>query len=386
MGSLPPTSTNAAFEPALGCHDCFALDECGGLYHPAGIDCLCYCCDKPDTCTYLCPRSKNFLAVWRDTNGITITTTSLRQDAQPLPNYIPLIQHGHRRTAPLHAPFAALTTFDVTRHDRRTNDMVRDPHAMRAKFQLEPAAGIILSSVAPDRELERYWRERHDRRLVEGITATNPTHIIAPNFSLFRDVPRFDNLANIKRSLLCAEEFSTAGLSVIPYLAGITAHDWERWAGFLREHHDITMVCKEFQTGPGASIIGAWHISRLQELQQRLARPLHILAIGGRRHLAQLHTFAHWTIIDSVPFMRTMHRRTLTPHGWQETPTPPTAPLDDLLAHNITAYDTIIVQCHQRTTLPRVAPRHAPSAHPDQLTLWPDHLPNASAGARKKTA
>ena len=50
--------------------------------------------------------------------------------------------------------------------------------------------------------------------------------MIAPNFSLFRDVPRFDNLANIKRSLLCAEELSTAGLSVIPYIAGITERLW----------------------------------------------------------------------------------------------------------------------------------------------------------------
>jgi hypothetical protein len=386
MSALPPVSTNAAFEPALGCLDCFALEHCGGLYIPGGLDCLCYCCNKPDTCTYLCPRSKHFLTVWRDTDGIQIAIKPLHQRPTALPAYIPLIQHGSKRMTPLNATMVALTTFDVTRTDKQIKDMLRDPEQLRQKFRLASTTPFILSSIAQDLELERYWRERHQRGLIEGIKATNPAHIIAPNFSLFRDVPRFDNLANIKRSLLCAEEFSTAGLSVIPYIAGITAHDWQRWAAFLREHQEITMVCKEFQTGASTRTKGDWHVHRLQELQQEIGRALHIIAVGGRRYIPALRHFAQYTVIDSNPFMRTMHRRTLTPHGWQETPTPPTAPLDDLLAHNIAAYDTIISQSHQRTTVPRVGPRSAPSVHPDQLALWPDHLPSMSAGARTKTA
>ena len=97
MSTLPPTSTNARFEPALGCENCFARNQCGGLYTPGALDCFCHSCNKPEHCMYLCPRSKNFPAVWRDTGGVTITTNYLRQDHTTLPAYLPLIQHGNKR-------------------------------------------------------------------------------------------------------------------------------------------------------------------------------------------------------------------------------------------------------------------------------------------------
>ncbi len=377
--TLPPTSANARFEPALGCLDCFARTTCGGLHTPGRLDCLCTTCE-PEKCTYLCPRNKNFLAVWRDSGGISIGTRSLWQDHNSsVPEYIPLIQHGNRRTTPLPVRYAALTTFDVTRRDKRTGDMLRDPEHLRAKFQLQPTAALVLSCVAPDREVERYWRDRQDRRLVDGLAAIRPAHVIAPNFSLLHNVPRFDNLANIKRSLLCAEEFSKAGLSVIPYLAGITATDWERWAAFLKEHRHLRIVCKEFQTGPSKSAIGAWHLGRLEELQQQLGRELHLVAVGGRRHLARLRSFGRLTILDSVPFMRTMHRRQLCANGWQEAPTAVGAPLDELLAHNVTAYTTYINEAG--APLPRHGPRAATTTDPRQLLLWPDHRRLLSLGA-----
>lgn len=379
MISLPPTSANARFEPALGCQECFARNECGGLYTPGRLDCFCNNC-TPEKCTYLCPRSKSFLPVWRDTCGIIITTNYLRQDQTRLPAYIPLIQHGNKRAIPLKVPWAALTTFDVTRRDKRLDDMIRDPARLRAKFQLEPTTALVLASIAPDRELEAYWKDRHHRRLVDGIDTIRPAHVIAPNFSLFQDVPRFDNLANIKRSLLCAEEFSKAGLSVIPYVAGITATDWERWADFLKEHGAITMVCKEFQTGGRKKAVGTWHTQHLYELQQRLGRELHVVAVGGQRQRRNLRPLGGLTIIDSHPFMRTMHRRRLTPTGWETTPTPPNAPLDDLLAHNITAYANNIASLTKQSRLHKRPPTMTTQTA-DQLVLWPiDNVaPSANA-------
>jgi hypothetical protein len=330
--------------------------------------------------------------VWRDTDGLQITINHLHQATTSLPEYIPLIQHGNRRTTPLSAPIVALTTFDVTRIDKERKDMLRDPDQLRERFRLAPNTPIILSSVAQDVELERYWRHRHDRRLVEGIKALNPAHVIAPNFSLFRDVPRFDNLANIKRSLLCAEEFSTAGLSVIPYIAGITATDWDRWAAFLQEHQDLTMVCKEFQTGASTKTKGDWHIQRLEELQQKLGRALHILAVGGRRYIPALRRFAQVTIIDSNPFMRTMHRRILTTNGWQSAPTPPGAPLDELLQANIAAYASVVHQLMCGEQLPRRQPIPQAPAPTNQLTFpfatttAERTIPNPAVQARRRAS
>ncbi len=367
---LPPQSEHTAYETSLGCQHCFAREQCGGLYTTGAFDCFCHCCNNPDRCTYLCPRNKNFLATWRDTNGIHVQIECLKQSHDSLPQYLPLIQHGSNRTRPLPTPAVALTTFDVTRRDKRINEMIRDPDALRDKFRLARNTSIVLSSIAPDHELEAYWRERRHRQLVEGIKAIHPTHVIAPNFSLFRDVPRFDNLANIKRSLVCAEEFSKARLSVIPYVAGITKHDWERWADFLKEHEHVTMVCKEFQTGGKKKTVGDWHIDRLRELQDRLGRRLHIVAIGGRRIQPLQQQPWGVSVIDSVPFMRTMHRRRLTSIGWEEVTTLPGAPLDDLLHHNITAYASTIGSLQQRSAQPKRAPISITHAS-RQLALWP---------------
>jgi hypothetical protein len=367
---LPPLSEHTAYETSLGCQHCFAKELCGGLYTRGTLDCLCLTCNNPDKCTYLCPRSKNFVATWRDTGGINVKVEELYQRPDALPPYVPLIQHGSKRTTPLPAVIVALTTFDVTRRDKKINDMVRDQDALRDKFRLARNTSIVLSSIAPDNELEAYWRERKHRQLVEGIKAIRPAHVIAPNFSLFRDVPRFDNLANIKRSLVCAEEFSKAGLSVIPYVAGITEHDWQRWADFLKEHKRITMVCKEFQTGGKKKIVGDWHIGRLLELQERLGRRLHVVAIAGRRHRALQQQTWSVSVIDSMPFMRTMHRQRLTSNGWEETTTPAGVPLDDLLSHNITAYTNSVGKLRQRTLPPMRAPISITHA-PIQLVLWP---------------
>jgi len=372
MTILPPTSANARYEQSFGCRECFAQHDCGGQYRTGQFGCFCTTCN-PTTCSYCCPRNKNFVKIWRDSSGTGITTTHLHQEQNVLPTYIPLIQHGNRRTTPLQACCAGITTFDATRRDKRTKDMVRDPRALRRKFQVE--ATIILSSVAPDNELERYWKYRHEWRLIEGIKAINPAHVIAPNFSLFLDIPRFDNLANIKRSMLCAEELSKAGISIIPYIAGITATDWERWAAFLREHRTITMVCKEFQTGASSKDIGAWHINRLQELQERVARALHLVAVGGRRHLRYLRSFPHLTIMDSVPFMRTMHRRQLTTTGWEPAPTAAHIPLNDLLQANVEAYAALL---HERRPSKTIVARRAVLPEDQAQLALPFPLPIAS--------
>jgi hypothetical protein len=85
----------------LCCQDCIVRQQCGGLYIPEAIDCLRHCCNKPDRCTYLCPHNKNFLRIWRDTNGIDITIDELRQTTARPPAYVPLIQHRSNRVRPL---------------------------------------------------------------------------------------------------------------------------------------------------------------------------------------------------------------------------------------------------------------------------------------------
>jgi len=340
-GYVPPTSRPQRTEPALGCQDCFLFSQCGGTYAPGVFDCLAFCCNKPSTCTFVCPKSERFVEVVRDTGGLVLNQRwQIRQRATDLPHYLPCIQHGSSRMKRLNFPLVVVPTCEVT---RRREKPCETPAQIRTAFKLRRNARIILSSIDEDRELENFWHVKTVRSLAERLAGLDIEHIIAPNFSLPLEIPRFDNIANVRRSLVCAEEFSKVGMSVIPYIAGVTEHDWDFWEGFLREHREINIIAKEFQTGPSNNEVALWHIGHLLRLQDRIKRGLHLVAIGGRRHLKHLIEFSGITITDSNPFMKTCLRFSISDSGhWESHPTAPEAPLDQLLLRNITQYGEMV--------------------------------------------
>jgi hypothetical protein len=340
-GYVPPTSRPQRTEPSLGCRNCFLFSQCGGTYAPGVFDCLAFCCNKPSTCTFVCPKSDRFVEVVRDTGGLALNQKwDIRQRDTGLPHYLPCIQHGSSRMRRLNFPLVVVPTCEVTRRQAKPCE---SPADLRAAFKLRRDARIILVTIDEDRELENFWRVKAVRSLAERLAGLNVEHIVAPNFSLPLEIPRFDNIANIRRSLLCAEEFSRAGMSVIPYVAGVTEHDWNFWEGFLREHVEIKIVAKEFQTGASNNQVADWHIGHLLRLQDRVKRGLHIVAVGGRRHLRNLIEFSGISVMDSNPFMKTCHRFALAASGvWEEYPTALNEPLDNLLLTNILRYTELV--------------------------------------------
>lgn len=338
---VPPTSRPQTTEAALGCPDCFLFSQCGGTYASGVFDCLAFCCNTPSTCTFVCPKSKRFVEVVRDTGGLVLNQRwHIRQRTTTLPHYVPCIQHGSSRMKRLNWPLVVVPTCEVT---RRREKPCETPAQIRTAFKLRRDARIILSSIDEDRELENFWHVKTARSLAERLAGLEIDHIIAPNFSLPLEIPRFDNIANIRRSLVCAEEFSKVGMSVIPYVAGVTEHDWHFWEGFLREHSEISIIAKEFQTGPSNNDVAMWHVRHLLRLQERIKRGLHVVAVGGRRHLKHLIQFSGITITDSNPFMKTCLRFVISDSGhWENHPTDPEAPLDQLLLRNITQYGEMV--------------------------------------------
>jgi hypothetical protein len=69
---------------------------------------------------------------------------------------------------------------------------------------------------------------------------------------------------------------------------------------------------------------------------------LHLLAVAGRRHLGLLLRLERFTIIDSVPFLRTVKRRRMCREDgrWKVRRTRRGEPLDGLLRHNVEVYST----------------------------------------------
>lgn len=266
-----------------------------------------------------------------------------------LPLYVPMLRHGSKRSEAFQNPIVALSTFDVLR-GRRTGYGTCIPTAdeLRVRYRLRPDAQVLLVSVAKDRYLEEYWSNRNLHQVPDALARLAPLGITMPNYTSFVDAPSIHTHWNLRRMRKNAEELSAAGIAVVPHLNARTRDDWDFWATLLEAQPTIRYVCKEFQTGLSRYEVGARHLWRMDDLQHKLGRALHPILVGGGRfaHVAARY-FEKFTIIDSVPFIKTIKRK----HGtqiteahlrWNTNKLPKGASLDSLLEHNSTMYSRVL--------------------------------------------
>lgn len=261
--------------------------------------------------------------------------------------YIPLLQHEYKLEHPLLPPVVALPTFRVVKPMRGGGYGTRTggAEALRQRFHLGADTPILLASVARDKHLEAYWRSRRLHDVPRKIAEMGVSAITIPNFSFFQDAPRTHTLWNLRRMALVASELSEAGVGVIPHVNALTVHDWNYWAQLLRSQPQLRFVAKEFQTGLSHHAAGSRAFERLRWLQDEVGRDLHPILIAGGRFLRELPKyFKRFTVVDSVPFLCTMHRKEAAPAPestglrWAKRATPPGQCLDELWKHNITKY------------------------------------------------
>lgn len=301
---------------ALGCLSCPLRDLCGGIQRARGAwTCMDLCpksCERG--CDLVCLNNNStFVRAIDEVRGLDC------RDIEPIcgpavlsgfPRYIPTIQHGNAWDRPIRTTWAAVPLRVLMTGRKRLSCRFDSAWELRAALGVDEATNIAVLGTGPDQEIERYWRGRRTGPILEQLANLRLNMVIAPNYSLFLDDPRPQHLFNRKRSLICAEELSRAGLPTVPYLSGITEADWSFWASFLRERPDITMVAKEFQTGLSHPEQGRRALLRLRRLQDRIGRPLHVLIIGGTRFRQEIGAWLRrWTIIDSSPFFRAVKRR-----------------------------------------------------------------------------
>jgi hypothetical protein len=263
-----------------------------------------------------------------------------------LPLYIPVIQHGKSRIQPLGFDTVALPTSDVIAKRRNGHYGLRSCTAgeLRSEYLIDARAKVLLVSVSDDDPLEIYWENRRAYKTPAALAKIGLIGMTVQNFSFFSDAPRPHILWNRARMVRVAEELSGAGVPVVLHLNALTAADWEFWADLLKQNPLMSYVAKEFQTGNRTPREGAQAIKALRDLQQRVGRTLHPIVVGGAQFVRALsEEFARFSIVDSVPFMRTMYREKIVvlPGGkkrWRHFPTKQGEPLDELLEINVKRY------------------------------------------------
>ncbi len=198
-----------------------------------------------------------------------------------------------------------------------------------------------MTGVDIDRSLERWWSFGDRPRLIDTLHGLGVEMVTAPNYSLFTDVTRHDNLHNMKRTALTWAEFMAGGMPCALHINARTDTDYTRWAAFVAERKEVSTVAFEFTTGTASTVRGEYHRDQLLALAAQAGRPLRLVLRGGRRYMRELAAaFASVSTLDADPYVKTNYRQRARilfggDVAWNPSPTPEGQPLDDLLRHNI---------------------------------------------------
>ncbi len=335
----------ALYAPSLGCSGCPDFATCGGLHTDAGVfDCNDFCsCTNPMACDTVCRNKPDeFFERYLEIGGFDLETTP-RVAAVPvlaLPSVLPLIGHKYSRKAVLDEPVVAVPLYELF-HMGNGQPLVRTRDELAERFRITATATVIASGVDRDIKLEAWWAFADRALIVSTLRDLGIALVTAPNFSLFLNVPRPDNLHSMKRIALGWAELMAAGIPAALHLNARTDRDYSRWMRFVRERPEVEIVAVEFGTGAGAPNRIDWHVDRLCRVADAAGRPLTLVVRGGVQVLQRLKLhFGQVILIETDAFARTLKRRRaeFTEAGrlrWPRITTPKGAPIDDLLAHNV---------------------------------------------------
>ncbi len=301
-------------DPArLGCSTCTDQVVCGGIRPRAEVfSCRDYCCNAIDSCTKVCPRRPaDFVMRCREVDGwdlgnIPRTSATASLD---LPPSIPVIYHQYKRDDLLKTPSVAIP-MRVVLNDRATMVKYANKTALLNRLRVSPRAKLVLDFTGRDWRLENYWEQRNVSRLVKAIARLRPAWMIAPNYSVITDVPRWDNMHAIKQIATTWFEFSAAGIPTALPVNARTARDWERWTEFVLARPEVQAIAVELATGGRYAERRTYMLERARELGQAAGGRLRLFLRGGRTSIPLLEdSFASVHLLDTNPFMKSAHRQ-----------------------------------------------------------------------------
>ena len=329
---------------SLGCRTCPEFAVCGGLRPRIPFfECLQLCCGNPLNCDRVCRNNPSFVDRVREVGTFDLLTVSraARLATPILPTVVPVVYHRTSRLTPMSSKTVALPLYKM--FDRRTGAIRYSSRAALASaFGLAHNADVLLTGTDRDRPLERWWALGENARLsiIRAMKQAGIVLATTPNYSLFIDRPRWDDLHAMKRIAIVHEEFLRLDLPAALHVNGRTEDDFRRWADFVGPRHEITHLAYEFTTGTAWADRQQLHAHWLAELATTVGRPLHLILRGGVGVASTLNkAFDCLTLLDTTTFIKTMMRQEAYSNGdstltWRQHPTKNGAPIDSLLESN----------------------------------------------------
>jgi hypothetical protein len=341
------------FEPPVlvtsGCARCIHASKCGDEHWDSFFGCFdrCWRICPNEGCQWTCPNNPALWhGRWAEVDGLLEEPIPyfLPLSGSELPLYLPMIRPGAPRKRPLGAVAVALSLYEVLRALRDGKGFSSPgPKAFRERLGLRHDCKILLVGVGPDALIERFYATFLVRELPRIFADLDLVAITAPNFSFFLDVLRPHSLHNRKRMLMVCEELLRLGVPMVPHFNATNRKDWDFWIDVLRANPQISVFCKEFQTGNSTRQNYEGTCAELLRLQEEVGRPLHPILVAGKKALTGLlGGFHNFTIVDSEPSMKTNFRQILIGNTWTTIRTQPTACVGPLLDRNVARHTQAI--------------------------------------------
>ena len=330
---------------SLGCGSCIDKATCGGLSVASALyDCLDFCCHTPADCDSVCRNNPGtFANRVREIRGFSLENVprAIPTISPELPSGVPVIFHGNKRSNSFIGPGTVCLPLYKLVDLKSRQIKYASSQALTEKFGLHPATQVILTGTSTDPALERWWVLGESRiDLIHALKRLNIALVTTPNYSLFTDQPRWDDLHSMKRIALVHQEFLREGMPAALHINARTEWDWERWRDFVAGREEVTHLAFEFATGAGWGERINWYAEQLSRLACAVDRPLHLIVRGGTTILPRLAAcFGSLTCLETSTFLKTMRRKAavLRADGslrWRHAPTNRSEPLDTLLKEN----------------------------------------------------
>jgi hypothetical protein len=341
---------------ALGCLPCPEHLLCGGLKTDEILfDCgdLCRCSeDERKMCPHVC-RSKpqEYVRRRQEVDSFDLGTIgNVHAVPEPdLPAVIPWIDGRSCLAGGLDLPMVAVPLRRL--FSRRTGRAVPDDKAaLAARFAVAPTTAFLVTGVSYEQPIEDYWSPTRSAGFLDDLAALAPAMVTTPNFSLFSNKPREDNLYNMKRIAICWHELASRGIPTALHLNARTDHDWRRWRQFLVTHPEIGAVAFEFATGAAPKARARWYLQQLIAIAGGVDRHLRLVVRGGRSLLPELRAhFSQVSFIAPDPLIKARKRRALVPGFdsrqpfWGKVVYKRGEKVDQLFLRNLAEYSRLVV-------------------------------------------
>ena len=329
------------------------------------FDCLDNCCRQPESCDAVCRRKpRDFAQRIREIGGFKLDNVpcAARLPVPPIPPVVPLLYHGNRRDAPFAPPAICLKLYGIiARHSGK--ERYTDARAVAEAFRFRHETPVILTGTDKDSPLERWWSLGPDRvDAIRRLRDLGAVLVTTPNFSLFTDCPRWDDMHSMKRIAITHEEFLREDMPAALHVNARTERDWARWTEYILQRSEVTHVAFEFATGAGRTDRIEWHADQLAKLAKNVGRRLHLVVRAANRSilLKLVAAFSQTTVLDTTSFLKTVHRQRAfqADNGrieWETSLTQLNAPVDELLMHNWSVVSQSFDSVFEKTRIPHAA-------------------------------